>query len=177
MIRAIHRFHGRGSLRFVYQRGQTVRGSVVSLRYIRNERTGTYRVAVVVSRKVSKSAVVRNRIRRRIYEIVRKYADNIQGPYDLVFTVYSEKAADMSHATLQRALLEQLRESGAMQGPAQDMGRDTIPNVTDSNASGIHPPKHYANRKGEAVPTKLGRRKGKASSGFTPPSSEKETNG
>ncbi len=113
MISATHRFHGRSSLRFVYQRGQTLRGGAVSLRHIRNERRDSYRVAVVVSRKVSKSAVVRNRIRRRIYEIVRKNSVQITGPYDLVFTVYSESAADMSHATLQKIVVGQLTQAGA----------------------------------------------------------------
>ena len=58
MIHHTHRFHGRSSLRFVYQQGQVVRGQLVSLRYVRNGRQQLYRVAVVVSRKVSKSAVV-----------------------------------------------------------------------------------------------------------------------
>lgn len=118
MIRATHRFHGRSSLRFVYQRGQVVRGSAVSLRFVRNERQSMYRVAVVVSRKVSKSAVVRNRIRRRIYEVVRKNSSRITDPYDLVFTVYSESAADMSHATLQRTVLGELVDAGVLPAEA-----------------------------------------------------------
>lgn len=126
MIGATHRFHGRSSLRFVYQRGQTIRGGAVSLRHIRNERQGSYRTAVVVSRKVSKSAVVRNRIRRRIYEIIRKSSARITGPYDLVFTVYSESAAEMSHATLQKIVVGQLVQAGAMSGPTPDGGRAIV---------------------------------------------------
>ena len=119
MITSTHRFHGRSSLRFVYQRGQVVRGELLSLRYVRNDRQKTYRVAVVVSRKVSKSAVVRNRIRRRLYEIVRKNAERIVGPFDLVFTVYGESAAEMSHATLQKLILGQLEKAGAMRAATE----------------------------------------------------------
>ena len=73
MISVRHRFHGYGSLRTVYQRGQTVRGPAITLKYrYRGPQRQPYRVAVVVSRKVHKSAVVRNRIRRRLYEIVRQ---------------------------------------------------------------------------------------------------------
>lgn len=126
MIGATHRFHGRSSLRFVYQRGQTIRGGALSLRHIRNERRDSYRTAVVVSRKVSKSAVVRNRIRRRVYEIIRKSSAQITGPYDLVFTVYSESAADMSHATLQKIVLGQLVQAGAMSGQSSDRGRAIV---------------------------------------------------
>lgn len=114
MIHTTHRFHGRSSLRFVYHRGQVVRGTLVSLRFVRNDRQQSYRVAVVVSRKVSKSAVVRNRIRRRIYEIVRKNAAQITTPHDLVFTVYGEETAQMSHATLQKVVLGELGKALAL---------------------------------------------------------------
>lgn len=108
MISSTHRFHGRSSLRFVYQRGQTIRGQLLALRYVKNDRQQHYRVAMVVSRKVSKSAVVRNRIRRRLYEIVRTNSAQIAGPYDLVFTVYGEEVAKMSQASLKKLVLEQL---------------------------------------------------------------------
>jgi ribonuclease P protein component len=114
MIKSSHRFHGRSSLRFVYQRGQTVRGAHLSLRYVRNTRTETYRAAVVVSRKVSKSAVIRNRIRRRLYEIIRLQGANITEPHDLVFTVYGEEVAHMSHATLKKIVTDQLNTAGVV---------------------------------------------------------------
>lgn len=112
MIAAAHRFHGRHSLRYVYQRGKTVRDHELALRFVYNDRCKAYRVAVVVSRKVSKSAVVRNRIRRRIYEIVRTHAERIAGPYDLVFTVYDEVAANKSHDQLLKSVLGCLERSG-----------------------------------------------------------------
>ena len=101
----------------MYQRGQTVRGPHLSLRYIKNTRQPAYRAAVVVSRKVSKSAVVRNRIRRRIYEIIRLSAPAIAEPHDLVFTVYGEDAAHMSHATLKKIVVGQLQNAGALGRP------------------------------------------------------------
>jgi len=103
MIHSTHRFHGRSSLRFVYQKGHVVRGEYMCLRAIQNTRRTTWRAAVVVSRKVSKSAVVRNRIRRRVFEVVRHQAGQISGPFDLVFSVYGEQLA-----TLEQPLLEQL---------------------------------------------------------------------
>lgn len=114
MISSAHRFHGRSSLRFVYQHGKTVRGALISLRYAFNSRQPIYRAAVVVSRKVSKSAVVRNRLRRRVYEIVRKNSARITGPYDLVFSVYDQQVAGMSHASLQKTILTQLKQAGAV---------------------------------------------------------------
>ena len=120
MISQAHRFHGRNSLRFVYQRGQSVRGGSISLRYIENPRRTTYRVAVVVSRKVSKSAVVRNRIRRRIYEVVREHAGQLNAPLDLVFTVYGDDIAAEPHANLKQLVLSQLARAGALHQSATD---------------------------------------------------------
>jgi ribonuclease P protein component len=101
MIGIIHRFHGYNSLRNVYKRGQNIRGPLVSLRFAQRGPERPYRVAVVVSRKVSKSAVVRNRIRRRIYEVVRHSEADITPGTDLVFTVFNEKLAKMAGAELQ----------------------------------------------------------------------------
>ncbi|HYH75814.1 MAG TPA: ribonuclease P protein component [Candidatus Saccharimonadales bacterium] len=111
MIDRIHRFQGHGSLRFVYQKGKVVRGQFCSLKFISNSRRDTYRLAVVVSRKVHKSAVVRNRIRRRIYEIIRHEEAAICGPFDLVFTVYNDQLATMPAAELRGALVSQLKKA------------------------------------------------------------------
>jgi ribonuclease P protein component len=104
MLIAAHRFHGYGSLRGVYQRGQVVRGPMVSLRFARRDSRRPYRTAVVVSRKVSKSAVVRNRIRRRVYELVRERAARIPPGTDLIFTVFDEKVAELPVAQLEAVI-------------------------------------------------------------------------
>lgn len=126
MIDSAHRFHGRSSLRFVYQRGQVVRGNLLSLRFAHNNRIASYRVAVVVSRKVSKSAVVRNRIRRRLYEIVRKHADDITDCYDLVFSVYSADTAKVAHVTLEQTVISQLAKAGVIRLSRSDTDHDIV---------------------------------------------------
>lgn len=110
MLSRTHRFHGHGSLRYVYKNGKVVRGSCCSLKYAANNRRATYRVAVVVSKKVNKSAVVRNRIRRRIYELVREYVSPDQGQ-DLVFTVYSDQMATMPADQLREIVHTQLESA------------------------------------------------------------------
>lgn len=59
---------------------------------------GDYRLAVVVSKKVHKSAVTRNRIRRRLYECVRlmKQEDPSAWPHDIVLTCFDESIAHSS---------------------------------------------------------------------------------
>jgi ribonuclease P protein component len=116
MINVRHRFHGHNSLRRVYSGGQTARGSFVNLKYLGRGSGRPYRAAVVVSRKVHKSAVVRNRIRRRIYEIIRQADRQLTDSQDLIFTVFSEQAADMPAAKL-TAAVEGLLQKAATKPP------------------------------------------------------------
>jgi ribonuclease P protein component len=112
MITRTHRFHGHGSLKYVYSRGQIVRGPFCVLKYTTNPRRKTWRMAIVVSRKVHKSAVTRNRIRRRMYEIVRNAMPADTDPIDLVFIVHAEQVATMPAADLERAIVSQLSKAG-----------------------------------------------------------------
>ncbi len=119
MINRKHRFHGRGSLRFVYQKGKIIRSAYGSLKYLQNPRRHEYRLAIVVSRKVHKSAVVRNRIRRRLYECVRLYQDHITEPYDMVYIAYSDQLATMDATEMRQRVWDKLIEAGAIQKTAQ----------------------------------------------------------
>lgn len=114
MISAKHRFHGYGSLKRVYQDGKTVRGKAFSLKSLINPKRNTYRLAVVVSRKVHKSAVARNRIRRRLYEAVRLLEKDIVDPYDLVINVYSDSVLEEPPAKLQKQVEELLKSAGVV---------------------------------------------------------------
>ena len=118
MIGRAHRFHGYGSLKWVYRDGQSLRGPLLSLRFAPRSPGRPYRVAVVVSRKVSKSAVVRGRIRRRIYEIVRQ-ADTVPPDTDLIFTAFSDQIAELEATKLQTIVKDLLQKAAsAPQKPA-----------------------------------------------------------
>src|SRR3990172_4182898 len=114
MISKEHRFAGQAGLRYVYRHGQTVRGPLFSINSVRNSRRATYRAAVVISRKVHKLAVVRNKIRRRLYEAIRVLEDDIAGPYDIVLNVFSDSVADEPAESLKRQLKKQLTEAGVL---------------------------------------------------------------
>lgn len=109
MLSRNFRFHGLGSLNAVYRGGKSVRGQVLMLKYAKNPKRHNFRAAVVVSKKVHKSAVVRNRIRRRVFELIRVHSDLIHGSYDLVFTVFDQSVATMPAAELEKAVVAQLK--------------------------------------------------------------------
>ncbi len=114
MISRNHRFHGRNSLLYVYRNGATTRGPLFAVKSIVNEKRDTYRLAVVVSRKVHKSAVARNRMRRRIYAIVRGIESGITKPYDIVITVFQPTLIDEPGDRLAQQIRHQLTEAGVL---------------------------------------------------------------
>ena len=69
---------------------------------------------MVVGRKVQKSAVVRNLIRRRLYEIIRTHQAAIVEPYDIVLTVFSEQLAELPAAKLSAQVVGLLTEAGIL---------------------------------------------------------------
>lgn len=110
MLAKKYRFHSRGGVRYVYQKGRTIRKSKMSLVFCDNNR-GFTRVAVVVSKKVCKTAVLRNRIRRRIYEALRQNFEFIPLKRDYIFVVYSADVLKMSYPELVKLLGELVAES------------------------------------------------------------------
>jgi ribonuclease P protein component len=95
MLSFAYRCHGHGSLRFVYKNGQAVRSHLVTVKYTSNPHRKNSRFAVVVSKKVHKSAVGRNRIRRRIYEVIRHELPNFQSAHDVVVMVFSSEVLSL----------------------------------------------------------------------------------
>lgn len=110
MISRRYRFHSRGGVRYTYKNGQTIRESKISLVFASNSRN-KQRYAVVVSKKVLKSAVGRNRIRRRVYEVIRELLPKINKPVDCIFVVYSKETATMDYRELKSLIVNLLKEA------------------------------------------------------------------
>lgn len=112
MLRFTNRFHGHGSLRYIYKNGQALRSHSLTLRYIENSRRKTPRVSIVVSKKILKSAVGRNRIRRRLYEIVRHELPHLKPNLDMVILVFHADIRTQLHDELQKQLRQIFSEAG-----------------------------------------------------------------
>lgn len=106
MLNKKYRFHSRGGVKYTYSHGKTIRTPKLSLVYNDNSR-GFQRFAVVVSKKVEKTAVGRNRIRRRVYEAIRAEFNNAPKKRDCIFVVYSKDIAAMDFTEL-RSLINSL---------------------------------------------------------------------
>ena len=99
MLKKQNRIHGRSVFKRILNSGQMARGDLISLNYSPS-RGKNLKSAVVVSRKVSKSAVKRNRIRRRIYEVVRLNYLPLNLKVNLIFIVFSQDIDLLSYQEL-----------------------------------------------------------------------------
>ena len=71
----------------VFRKGETVKGSFFFIKFSEN-RVGYCRLAILVPARISKSSVVRNRLRRTITEIFK--AAGLEGqPFDAIFVATS----------------------------------------------------------------------------------------
>ena len=111
MLAFKNRFHGYGSLKYVYKNGQSVRGQLFTLKFSNNTKRTTPRVAVVVSKKIMKRAVGRNTIRRKMYEVVRGELDEISPSLDIVWIICSSEVHSMDHQALKNQIINALKEA------------------------------------------------------------------
>ena len=93
MIARKNRFHGHNAVSRV--RGKSIHLPYFKVFYMASNKRRDYRMAVVVSKKTAKSAIVRNRIRRRLYEQVRTQKALDGQAYDVVFVVQNSSLATM----------------------------------------------------------------------------------
>jgi len=111
MLAKRYRFHGYGSLKFLYNKGKISRARFCSLKFIDNPRREDSRLAVVVAKKVSKKAPIRNRIRRRIYEAIRLHWPMLKPGHDMIITIFDESVASVSPAELNRIIVQLLTQA------------------------------------------------------------------
>jgi len=104
MISSLYRFHGHNSLRYVYTNGKAVRSQLFTVKYVTNSHRKNPRFSVVVSKKVIKSAVGRNRIRRRLYEYLRTHTDQLNEVYDIVIICTSAELRTLPYAHIAEQL-------------------------------------------------------------------------
>jgi ribonuclease P protein component len=112
MVSKKYRFHGHGSLNYVHRNGRSERSAHMMVKFTANKHREFPRFAVVVSTKVFKSAVKRNRVRRRIYEIIRLEIKPDSPSVDVVLNVYSPEVLELSTDKLTNETGGLLRAAG-----------------------------------------------------------------
>jgi|SRR5687768_14466787 len=99
----------------IFAKGRAFQGRGLTVKAVRNGLEGT-RVGFVVSTKVSKRAVLRNKIKRRMREIVRKREVKLLAGVDIVFLAKVE-ALTMPFADVERSIDDVLGRAGLYKRP------------------------------------------------------------
>ncbi|MCX6720067.1 MAG: ribonuclease P protein component, partial [Candidatus Staskawiczbacteria bacterium] len=84
MLPKINRIKNKKDFEVIFRKGINFKNSLFILKFLKND-LGKNRFGFVVSQKVSKKAVIRNKVRRRLVEAVKKENEKIKIGTDLVF--------------------------------------------------------------------------------------------
>jgi len=111
MIASIYRLRGKDSFKAVLDRGTFVQAEAFGLAFLSREDEEVSKFGFVVSTKVSKEAVQRNRIKRALSEAVRFLTSDIKKGYDVVFLA-KQRALQMSTDQMMNEVRETIRAAG-----------------------------------------------------------------
>jgi ribonuclease P protein component len=115
MLTKHQRFHGHGSLRFLHKNAEVYRSHAMTLKVVSNPHRKQSRMAVIVSKKIHKSAVGRNRMRRRVYEILRREHPKFFHVNDIAVIITSAEVITMPHDELTQMLVGLLSQAGVLE--------------------------------------------------------------
>jgi ribonuclease P protein component len=115
MLKAENRLRKNADINRVYKRGSYGSGGdLLSVKAAPGNGT-VARAVVVVSKKVDKRAVVRNRIRRRLLGALAEIWATVPDGYDIVISVHRD-LGDLAAAKLQATITEALQRARVIAG-------------------------------------------------------------
>ncbi|MFA7088274.1 MAG: ribonuclease P protein component [Patescibacteria group bacterium] len=87
MLKKINRINKDKEFDRVFKTGQSFYGRILSIKAANNDQD-INRFGILINTKVSKKAVVRNKLRRQIRGLIRQELDKLKTGYDLVIIVF-----------------------------------------------------------------------------------------
>jgi ribonuclease P protein component len=90
MLNKKHKIAKREFIPYILAKGKTENTSLFVIKYLYNE-DGISHFGVIASSKISKKAVIRNKIRRRIYEAIRLFLKENPGPQKNIDAIFLTK--------------------------------------------------------------------------------------
>ncbi len=110
MIKQQNRFKGQAGIIQANRYGQSVRSSDITIRYLDKHNQTPSKFAVVVSKKVARLAVTRNRIRRKVFNVLEGLMPRIPNGYLFVISVYDEGIKSAKQKDLEEKIKELLKK-------------------------------------------------------------------
>lgn len=100
MLPQANRLTNLGDFNQLKTKGSLLKGEACSLLYFKRGKVEPWRAGIVVSKKISKVAVVRNRLKRQYRMVIRGLASRINPGYDILFLVRA-KSVGLSQVALE----------------------------------------------------------------------------
>jgi ribonuclease P protein component len=111
------RLRRREDFNVVYRYGRSFANSQFVVYWRRRSQRGSFRMGVSASSKLG-GAVVRNRLRRMVKEIIRLNAGKLMDDTDLILIV-RKPALSLAYKEMESSILHVLRKSGLLKGMDQ----------------------------------------------------------
>ena len=108
MLKRINRLKKRYQFNYVYKSGEHFSGEHIVL-YVVSSKTKNIKVGLAVTRKIG-HAVVRNRVRRRLREIVKKQVPNLKQNYNII-VVARENVINASFEKLTNEFIKLIKKA------------------------------------------------------------------
>lgn len=108
MLKRINRLKKRYQFNYVYKSGEHFSGEHMVL-YVVSSKTKNIKVGLAVTKKIGK-AVVRNRVRRQLREIIKKQVPNLKQNYNII-VVARENITSTSFETLTNEFLKLIKKA------------------------------------------------------------------
>lgn len=107
----VYKIHKNYDFRIVYNRGKAFSNNLFVIHILRNRKNYNEinRLGISISKKVGKS-VIRNKIRRRVYEVYRLNLHKLKKGYDIVFVARSN-SKDKNYYDIEKSVCNLLRKS------------------------------------------------------------------
>lgn len=112
MLPKEYRLRHEKDIKALFASAKSVFGHAAGVKFRKNKR-GHSRFAVVVGSKVSKSAVVRNRIRRQIRAFIEQHLEEISPGYDVLVLVRPD-AARLARPDIRRQMKRMFKKAGLL---------------------------------------------------------------
>jgi len=87
----------------VFEKGKFYRNDFIKIRFLKNDLEIT-RFGIIISSKISKKAVCRNRIRRRLEETIRLRLDQIKSGFDIV-VLFGPEVVDKNYKQIEETFV------------------------------------------------------------------------
>jgi ribonuclease P protein component len=117
MLPKKHRLKKKKDFEKVIKKGKGARGDFLNLKFLTNN-LKVVRVGFVVGQKISKKATVRNRVKRRLREVMRINLKKIKPGYDLIF--FTRKGIEEKNFWEIKEIVEQLLKKAKLLKTSSD---------------------------------------------------------